>query len=107
MNQGEYKNTAFSTQISHPIYPFPATEGYMITQGEISDLVILAQIMLNAVSLYFDYPISPLSGVFDENTSETVKLFQKAGRIKETGKIDIETWNKLAEEYNIAVNDSQ
>ena len=107
MNQGEHNKIQTKPSTARPIYPFPVTEGYAISNGEIGDLVILLQVMLNAVSMYFDYPIFPLSGIFDENTAETVKKFQKAGRIMETGEVDVETWNRLAEEYNIAVNDRQ
>lgn len=90
------------------IYPFPDTEGYVVMRGERHSLVMIIQIMLDALSLYYDLP-GPfvVSGSYDRITENGVKAFQRASRIEENGVVDVETWNRMAEEYNITVNDNQ
>ena len=79
----------------------------MLTLGEISELVMFIQIMLNALSLYYDLPHIPAGGEYDSLTSEAVRLFQKFNRLDMTGNVDSVTWDRLAEEYNLTVNDNQ
>ncbi len=90
------------------ISPFPNTEGYCVSRGERHTLVMIIQIMLDELSLYYD-ETGPLavSGVFDLRTENAVKAFQRAGGEDENGVVDRETWNRLAAEYNIAVKDNQ
>ncbi len=90
------------------ITPFPDIEGYRVARGERHSLVMLIQIMLDELSMYYD-STGPLaaSGLFDLRTENAVKAFQKAAMKEESGVVDLETWNRLASEYNIAVNDNQ
>ena len=63
--------------------------------------------MINALGLTYDFPHIAPNGEYDMVTSSAVKMFQKLNRLDETGNVDGETWDRLAEEYNITVNDNQ
>ena len=89
------------------IYPYPERESYSLTDGERSELVFIAQLMLNAIGLSYDIPPLPVSGIYDEATATAVTRFQEASRLPVTGEIDFITWDRLAEEYNLTVNDNQ
>ena len=89
------------------IVPYPNTEGYTLSDGERSELVFITQLMLNALSLYYDLPYTAPNGSYDEVTMSAVREFQRANMLAETGEIDPDTWDRLAIEYNRTVNDSQ
>lgn len=89
------------------IVPYPMRYGYMLALGERSDLVTILQLMINALRLYYDLPYIALNGEYDEITLNAVKLFQKFNKLKVTGVVDNETWDRLTEEYNLTVNDNQ
>lgn len=90
------------------IAPFPDIEGYMVREGERQASVSIIQIMLEALRLYYDtFGALPQSGVYDRDTVEAVKEFQRINRIPVTGEIDLNTWNALAEEFNSAMWESQ
>ena len=89
------------------VYPYPENENYSLRDGERSELVFIAQLMLNSVGLNHNISPLPVSGIYDSATAEAVTSFQKAARIPVTGDIDFITWDRLAEEYNLTVNDNQ
>ena len=89
------------------IVPFPSFNGYKLTNGEISELVLIVQIMLNALGMYYDLPHVPPNGEYNYGTSEAIKQFQKLNSLEMTGNVDLFTWDRLAEEYNLTVNDNQ
>ena len=89
------------------IRPYPRYDGYELVDGERSELVFITQLMLNALGIFYDLPRVPASGVFDELTMEAVREFQKVNMLPVTGKVDRVTWDRLAEEYNETVNESQ
>lgn len=77
-----------------------------ILPGDRSSLVMILQIMLDALRvLYDDYGEIPITGVYDEKTEQAVRLFQRANILGATGETDAVTWNRLASEYNYAVRD--
>ena len=89
------------------IFPYPGQNGYFLSEGERSDLVSILQLMINALNLNYDLPHVVQSGEYDALTIKAVKLFQKMNLLEETGNVNGETWDRLAEEYNITVNDNQ
>lgn len=90
------------------IYPFPEIDGYQIKRGDEYALVMLIQIMLDALRLYYDIPNSvTLGGVFDRVTEEAIREFQRINGIFQTGRVDLETWNRLAQEYNYVIYENQ
>lgn len=90
------------------IFPFPDRKGYAVSRGERDGLVMMIQIMLEALTLYYD-SLGPffISGTYNLLTENAVKAFQKVNKLAESGKVDAETWNRLAEEFNSAVKDNQ
>jgi hypothetical protein len=89
------------------IVPYPSSKDYKLTFGEISELSLFVQIMLNALSLYYDIPHVSPSGEYNFETSDAVRLFQRLNNLDVTGEVDSFTWDRLAEEYNFTVNDNQ
>ena len=83
-----------------PIYPFPGHD-YRAVPGEKSTVVLIIQIVLDAISTTYDafYDVRP-TGVYDEATQDAVSEFQKINRLPETGIVNDETWDALAESFN-------
>ena len=87
-----------------PLYVFPHSN-YAVKAGEISDIVMAVQLMLNALSHVYDdyYEISP-SGVYNTETKDAVTHFQGINRLPQTGVVDAKTWDAIANNYNAFVN---
>ncbi len=102
----DYEALLKKTAAPGMITPFPNLLGYAVPKGERSDLVLIIQIMLSALrSVYDGFGNIPLSGVYDTKTSNAVRLFQERNFIPQHDYIDLETWNRLARQYNLHVND--
>ncbi len=86
------------------IIPTSGDGDYFTRIGERSDNVIILQVILGALRLYYDYPHVPVSGVYGPQTAEAIRLFQVANGLSDTGATDIITWKRLAEEYNALPN---
>lgn len=79
----------------------PLSAGQTLRRGEVSDLVLLLQILLNALRIEHDrIPAVPHSGVYDSATENAVRAFQKVSLLDATGEVDRETWDRLAADYN-------
>ena len=90
------------------IKPFPDTGSFEIRSGERHDLVMVLQIMLDLLKLYYDdFGAVGICGVYDGATEKAVKTYQRMAGIPETGCVDVVTWNRLAEEFNAAVYENQ
>lgn len=103
----EYKLALRRNSETGAIKPYPRYDGYELTVGERSELVFITQLMLNSLGLFYDLPRVPISGVYDELTTEAVRQFQMVNLLPVTGKVDRFTWDRLAEEYNETVNENQ
>ena len=81
---------------------FPTSPiGYEIHIGERSRTVTVLQILLSELGLVFDTLESSVqSGIYDEETAERVKSFQRLSLLPVTGRVDIETWNRLVRDYS-------
>lgn len=83
------------------IYPINLTSNSSISQGEVSDAVIVLQIMLDELRLrYDDIPEQFRDGVFDEIVEEGVRIYQTLNNMDVTGKVDKKTWDRMSDEYN-------
>jgi len=90
------------------IKPFPDVEGFEMRAGDRHDLVMILQIMLDVLKLYYDdFGAVCAGGVFDDATVSAVMSFQRVSGLPETGCVDCRTWNRLAEEFNAAIYDNQ
>ena len=82
-----------------PIYIFP--KGQSVSKGEKSDFVMLLQIILNALTVAYDeYAPMEINGEFSDETENAVIIFQGKNGIQQTGIVNKQTWNALAENYN-------
>ena len=88
----------------HPasICPFPDSRGYEVRSGEHSDLVFIIQLILENLSPIYDFGAIPLSGRMDGATEEAVRRFQAVNGMPPTGTVDLATWNRMAQEYDLA-----
>ena len=84
------------------ISPFPDNPGFSLKQGAQGGLVMIAQIILGELRAFYDaLPYLPVGGSFNEETADTVRIFQRISHIPQTGEIDTETWNRMAEEFDM------
>ena len=91
---------------SRPIRPFQGAPGYQMEMGERSNLVCILKIMLNEIKLFYDcYAYLPLNHKYDQATAGAVMEFQRVVGLEPTGIVDKRTWNRLAEEYDLAVKE--
>ncbi len=90
---------AFEESEPLPLYVFE--NSYIVQKGEISDFVLLLQILLNALTVAYD-DFAPLekNGVFDSTMENAVRRFQMRNQLPATGIVDKATWNALVKNYN-------
>lgn len=81
---------------------FPSSPyDYEASLGEESAFVAILQIMLRELKVIFDrIPDLAVDGVFGKDTEEAVKAFQGASLIKVTGRVDLETYNRLVRAFH-------
>ena len=104
--QSDYKDYEQLYCDSSGIHPFPDKPGFEMEMGERSNLVCILKIMLNELKLFYDcYAYLPLNHRFDRATEEAVKQFQRVSGLPQTGVVNKATWNRLAEEFDLAVKE--
>ena len=90
------------------IKPFPDTGSFEMKRGDRHNLVMILQIMLDVLKLYYDdFGSVGVCGVYDEATEEAVRVYQEISGMPVTGCVDCVTWNRLAEEFNAAIYENQ
>ena len=95
-----YKESVYSVSQGEPIYPFPSAS-YSSRQGERSDIILLIQLILSALSvIYDDFEEIELTGENDEKTAAALKRFQGYHGLAETGVLDKRTWDAAAKSFN-------
>ena len=84
------------------IQPFPAEDGYTVTEGENSDIAAIVQFILRLLALFYDgIEGAPPTGVWDAASMRDVERFQRDHALPVTGNVDRATWNALAGAYNL------
>ena len=101
------KNSSPQRNRVEGIRPYPNDNNYVLKLGETSELVFILQLMLNSLSIYYNSPRIPVSGIFDTTLQKIVAEFQRINMIPVSGTVDRTTWQRLVEEYNETVNDRQ
>jgi peptidoglycan hydrolase-like protein with peptidoglycan-binding domain len=95
---GDNINIVQNAPIGGFIQTYP---GYPLKLGDSDEFVLLAQIMLNTISI--NYPaitkIYPVDGVFNASTEAAVIEFQNIFNLTPTGVIDKGTWYKIRSIY--------
>ncbi len=75
--------------------------GYNLTPGLANDDVRELQTYLNVIGAnYRDIPQVQVTGYFDEQTENAVRIFQQLFGIQPTGVVGAVTWDAIAREYN-------
>lgn len=102
-----YRSAYEFTQKGLALFHFPPN-AHTVERNEKSDLVYIIQIMLSGVGVAYDiFSGIGISGVYDAETENAVREFQKISRLPQTGIVDIFTWNRLASDHNLfAINPS-
>lgn len=96
-----YRTAQAMTQRGLALFPFPG-DGYTVNKNEKSDLVCIIQIMLSGVGVAYDlFADIGISGIYDTETENAVRAFQKFSRLPQTGTVDVFTWNRLASNHNL------
>ena len=104
----EYRYYAEVFGKSRSLAPFPDSPDFSTGQGDRSDLVLIIQLMLNELRTFYDlYGYIPPNGRYGTATAGAVREFQRVGGLDMTGRVDRRTWNRLAEEYDIAVRKNE
>ena len=85
-----------------PIYPFQEYFAKKVVGfGEESDLVRIIQIMLATLATQYDELLDiSKDGKYGEQTKSAVSMIQRENNLAQTGEVDSETWNVLANLYN-------
>ncbi len=79
--------------------------GQVLKKGQSGYAVSLVQVMLTALAEVYASLAAPLiTGILDDQTSESVISFQYLSDLPQTGEVDKVTWKHLALQYPLAVN---
>ncbi len=98
-----YKN--IEVRLAEFIQVIDSFPGYNLKPGDQNAAVQTIQKYLYHIRLrYTDIPEVRVNGMFDSNTANAVKIFQKQFRIPENGIVDEVTWNKLNDIYVYVTN---
>lgn len=101
----EYDRLSLFGNPPRGIAPFPYVQNTVVKSGERSDLVTIIQLILNTLTVLYDFAHVPISGFYDASTADAVRKFQDINALPSpAGAVDRLTWNMLAEEYNHTVN---
>ena len=79
-----------------PRYP----ENFVIRSGDTGYLVDTVQFLIDQLERLYGFTPAR-SGVFDKETVEAVRDFQKRNNISVTGDVDRETWDAMAIQHNL------
>ena len=97
-----YRESLVRESAPVPLAQFPRlSAGYALREGDENFLVRLVQYALGELELiYKGFDSVPQNGIYDAATMAAVRSFQKRHGLPETGEVDRETWDALANTYN-------
>lgn len=82
------------------IRPLPF-EGIPVRLGSAGYAIYIIQAMLNTISQFYDNMTgAAMNGIYDKETSDSIKRVQEVNGLEPTGVIDEKTWNAFAKLYN-------
>ena len=97
-----YDKSVAQNSPTTPIYLFPRIpQDYSLGIGETGFLNDTVQYMLGELASIYFFPNFEISKVYNENTAEAVRDFQRRNSITPNGKVNRETWDALAIQHNI------
>ncbi len=69
--------------------------------GDRSDLVLLVRVMLHCLGVEYDcLAVLPISDSFDDDMEGALREYQRIQGIEQTGSVNRQTWDRLADSYN-------
>ena len=74
---------------------------FQLKKGDTGYLVTTVQFLLDQLERVYAFPTILQSGIYDDDTESTIVIFQKKNFISPTGRVDRETWDALAIQYNL------
>lgn len=101
-----YSYVIKQTERGNCICPFnERLAGGCVDIGDTCNIVYIIQVILETLSvMYKGFDNVKITGIYDNATMEAIKIFQEKHGFKPTGCVDKETWNALANSYNIYIN---
>lgn len=91
----EHKNCIHCIKAPKNVSCFPNEMSELKIDDKGNLICILQIILMNYKRKYKNYADIQLTGVFDKQTEEAIKQFQKFSGLPVTGKVDRQTWNIL------------
>jgi peptidoglycan hydrolase-like protein with peptidoglycan-binding domain len=85
------------------VYCYPKSI-YEYKRDDEGNLIYILQVILkNYHNKYKNYVDVQLTGVYDEQTEEAIKQFQRYSNLPVTGTLDRQTWNILNKIHNTCI----
>lgn len=89
-----------ATRIARAVHIFPMFEGYEILPNSKDNIVYVIQHMLNEILAEHDgFTELAFTGVYDQPTQNAIKLLLRKALSDESAKIDANTFDLIANEY--------
>lgn len=77
-------------------------KGFSLGEGDRNFVVTVVQFMLRELErLYPELSEVRVDGIFGPITEEAVRVFQSRNALPESGRVDLLTWNALADQHNL------
>lgn len=104
----EYSRVTANEREERGLFLFPTTpDDYAVSAEDAFLLVNVIQLLLLELRVTYDaFEDLTESGVYDAQTQQAIREFQRINLLPETGEVDRATWNRIVREYsNLAKND--
>ena len=86
--------------LARAVYILPRDPEYSINPGLTDDVIYVIQHMLNVIGQEYDeIGTIELNGVYNEETQNAIRSLQRKWLLEDSGIIDPNTFNRLADEY--------
>lgn len=93
-----FREYSLLSEISAPVGLAPDFQYYesgLISPGDVFDDVYLIQLLLRKLSVKDDRFFTEITGAFDEQTENAIKLLQQISSQPQSGSVDPSLWNTL------------
>ena len=99
----DYRAALSLTSPPQKVSLFPLTpDDYRLTEGSRGFVVTALQYMLRELHAdHAELTDLPITGIYDTDTADAVRLFQRKNRLIEDGEVGLLTWNALTDRYNV------
>lgn len=98
----EYLDLTERTDRTPTVSFFPLNPpDYEATLGDEHAFISLVQFLLRELSVIYDaFSEIEINGVFDTNTENAIKEFQRISLLPVTGRVDLRTYNRLSRDFS-------